>query len=131
MVRTWSRSGDATIDISARRDGDDLVLAIRDRGPGMPEGAEAGVALARRLRDHEDLGAARQLVLSHLRFVVHIARGYSGYGLPVGDLIQERQGICRYRGTDQGQTPHRPITIVWGPLSAGGGSDNRKICFPL
>jgi len=46
-------------------------------------------ALARRLRDHEDLDAARQLVLSHLRFVVHIARGYSGYGLPVGDLIQE------------------------------------------
>jgi len=36
-----------------------------------------------------DLDAARQLVLSHLRFVVHIARGYSGYGLPVGDLIQE------------------------------------------
>jgi RNA polymerase sigma-32 factor len=46
-------------------------------------------ALARRLRDHGDLDAARQLVLSHLRFVVHIARGYSGYGLPVGDLIQE------------------------------------------
>ena len=50
---------------------------------------EEELALARRLRDHEDLDAARQLVLSHLRFVVHIARGYSGYGLPVGDLIQE------------------------------------------
>src|SRR5215467_6150394 len=46
-------------------------------------------ALAERFRNHEDLAAARQLVLSHLRFVVHIARGYSGYGLPVGDLIQE------------------------------------------
>jgi len=46
-------------------------------------------ALAERFRHQEDLGAARQLVLSHLRFVVHIARGYSGYGLPVGDLIQE------------------------------------------
>jgi RNA polymerase sigma-32 factor len=45
--------------------------------------------LAERFRSHDDLGAARQLVLSHLRFVVHIARGYSGYGLPVGDLIQE------------------------------------------
>src|ERR1700748_3794098 len=45
--------------------------------------------LAENYRFHEDLGAARQLVLSHLRFVVHIARGYSGYGLPVGDLIQE------------------------------------------
>lgn len=46
-------------------------------------------ALAERFRNHHDLEAARQLVLSHLRFVVHIARGYSGYGLPVGDLIQE------------------------------------------
>jgi RNA polymerase sigma-32 factor len=45
--------------------------------------------LARRYRDHDDLDAARDLVLSHLRFVVHIARGYLGYGLPVGDLIQE------------------------------------------
>ena len=50
---------------------------------------EDELALAHRLRDHEDLDSARQLVLSHLRFVVHIARGYSGYGLPVGDLIQE------------------------------------------
>jgi RNA polymerase sigma-32 factor len=45
--------------------------------------------LARRLRDEDDLDAARQLVLSHLRFVVHIARGYGGYGLPMGDLVQE------------------------------------------
>ena len=46
-------------------------------------------ALAERFRSQEDLEAARELVLSHLRFVVHIARGYSGYGLPIGDLIQE------------------------------------------
>ena len=45
--------------------------------------------LARKLRDSDDLDAARQLVLSHLRFVVHIARGYGGYGLPLGDLVQE------------------------------------------
>jgi RNA polymerase sigma-32 factor len=50
---------------------------------------EEELALARRLRDEDDLEAARHLVLSHLRFVVHIARGYTGYGLPVGDLIQE------------------------------------------
>ena len=50
---------------------------------------EDELALARRYRDHDDLDAARDLVLSHLRFVVHIARGYLGYGLPVGDLIQE------------------------------------------
>jgi RNA polymerase sigma-32 factor len=45
--------------------------------------------LAVRFRRDNDLEAARQLVLSHLRFVVHIARGYHGYGLPVGDLVQE------------------------------------------
>lgn len=45
--------------------------------------------LAQRLRDHGDVEAARALVLSHLRFVVHIARGYAGYGLPLGDLVQE------------------------------------------
>ena len=46
-------------------------------------------ALARRYRDHQDLDAARELVHSHLRFVVHVARSYNGYGLALGDLIQE------------------------------------------
>ncbi|NDK39783.1 RNA polymerase sigma factor RpoH [Pseudoxanthomonas gei] len=46
-------------------------------------------SLARRFRDAEDLDAARELVHSHLRFVVHVARGYNGYGLQLGDLIQE------------------------------------------
>jgi RNA polymerase sigma-32 factor len=50
---------------------------------------EDEVALAVRFRADGDLDAARQLVLSHLRFVVHIARGYLGYGLPMGDLVQE------------------------------------------
>ena len=45
--------------------------------------------LARRFRRDNDLEAARQLVMSHLRFVVRVARGYSGYGLPQADLIQE------------------------------------------
>jgi RNA polymerase sigma-32 factor len=45
--------------------------------------------LALRFRDHNDLEAARQLVLSHLRLVVAVARGYLGYGLPHADLIQE------------------------------------------
>jgi RNA polymerase sigma-32 factor len=45
--------------------------------------------LGRRLRDHEDLDAARQLIVSHLRVVVSVARGYLGYGLPQADLIQE------------------------------------------
>ncbi len=55
--------------------------------PVLP--VEQEQALARRFRDNDDLDAARELVLSHLRFVVHVARGYNGYGLPLGDLIQE------------------------------------------
>jgi len=45
--------------------------------------------LARRYRDENDLEAARRMVLAHLRFVVHVAKGYTGYGLPLADLIQE------------------------------------------
>lgn len=45
--------------------------------------------LARRYRDNDELEAARHMVLAHLRFVVHVAKGYTGYGLPLGDLIQE------------------------------------------
>jgi len=46
-------------------------------------------ALARSFRDEDDVDAAKNLVMSHLRFVVHVARGYQGYGLGMGDLIQE------------------------------------------
>ncbi|NND43987.1 MAG: RNA polymerase sigma factor RpoH [Xanthomonadales bacterium] len=45
--------------------------------------------LAYRYRDEDDLDAARRLVLAHLRFVVHVAKGYAGYGLQLGDLVQE------------------------------------------
>ena len=51
--------------------------------------AEDENVLARRFREQNDLDAARQLVLANLRFVVHIARGYVGYGLPLPDLVQE------------------------------------------
>ncbi|MDG4553848.1 MAG: RNA polymerase sigma factor RpoH [Candidatus Competibacter sp.] len=51
--------------------------------------AEEEQDLARRLRLRNDLEAAQHLIVAHLRFVVHIARGYLGYGLPLGDLIQE------------------------------------------
>ena len=50
---------------------------------------EEEVSLARRYREHDDIEAARKLVLSHLRVVVSTARGYLGYGLPHADLIQE------------------------------------------
>lgn len=51
--------------------------------------AEQEKELAERFYYDEDLDAAKQLIMSHLRFVVHIARGYMGYGLPLADLIQE------------------------------------------
>jgi RNA polymerase sigma-32 factor len=65
----------------------EAYIAAANRMPMLSEAAEQ--ALARRFRDTEDVDAARQLVTSHLRLVISIARGYLGYGLPHADLIQE------------------------------------------
>ena len=65
----------------------DSYIATVYRIPVLP--AEEERALATSLREHGDLEAARKLVLHNLRFVVQVARGYSGYGLPLADLIQE------------------------------------------
>ncbi|MPY25441.1 RNA polymerase sigma factor RpoH [Shewanella psychropiezotolerans] len=51
--------------------------------------AEQEYELAKRLQETGDIQAAKQLIMSHLRFVVHVAKGYAGYGLPQADLIQE------------------------------------------
>jgi len=51
--------------------------------------AEEEKALAERLYFQDDVDSARQLIMAHLRFVVHIARSYNGYGLPLADIIQE------------------------------------------
>ncbi|MCP5239639.1 MAG: RNA polymerase sigma factor RpoH [Zoogloeaceae bacterium] len=65
----------------------DQYIQSVNRLPMLTEQEEGD--LARRLRQDEDLDAARKLVMSHLRLVVAIARGYLGYGLPHADLIQE------------------------------------------
>ena len=65
----------------------DAYISAVNRMPMLTLEEEQGAA--RRLRDHNDLEAAGQLVMSHLRLVVSIARQYLGYGLPHGDLIQE------------------------------------------
>src|SRR5438105_3317437 len=65
----------------------DAYITAVNRLPMLTHDQE--VSLARRLRDHGDLAAAGQLVMSHLRLVVSISRQYLGYGLPHGDLIQE------------------------------------------
>ena len=65
----------------------DAYIQAAKRFPMLTE--EEEFRLATRFREHEDLEAARQLVLSHLRLVISVARGYLGYGLPHADLIQE------------------------------------------
>lgn len=65
----------------------DQYMQVANRYPLLSE--EQEFALARRFRDGNDLEAARELILSHLRLVVSIARNYLGYGLPHADLIQE------------------------------------------
>ena len=65
----------------------DAYISTVNRLPVLS--AERETDLARRLRDHDDLEAARELILSHLRLVVSVARQYLGYGLPHADLIQE------------------------------------------
>jgi RNA polymerase sigma-32 factor len=65
----------------------EAYIQAAKRVPMLSENDE--LDLARRFRDENDLAAARQLVLSHLRLVVAVARGYLGYGLPHADLIQE------------------------------------------
>jgi len=76
-----------TLDLTVPIGSLDAYIAAVQRVPMLSEEEEQ--SLARRFREEEDLEAARQLVLSHLRFVVRVARGYLGYGLPHGDLVQE------------------------------------------
>ncbi|WP_371865143.1 MULTISPECIES: RNA polymerase sigma factor RpoH [Duganella] len=65
----------------------DAYISAVNRLPMLTHDEE--ISLGKRLKDQNDLGAAERLVMSHLRLVVSIARGYLGYGLPHGDLIQE------------------------------------------
>ena len=65
----------------------DAYISAVHRIPVLSQDEEQ--ALSRRYNEQEDLESARKLVMSHLRFVVHVARGYSGYGLQIADLIQE------------------------------------------
>lgn len=67
-------------------------------------------SLAMRLYEHEDLDAARALIVHHLRFVIQIARGYSGYGLPLADLIQE--GNIGLMKAVKRFNPHKGVRLV-------------------
>jgi RNA polymerase sigma-32 factor len=65
----------------------DAYISTAYQMPMLSEKEEK--SLARRLQEKNDIEAARKLVMSHVRFVIRIARGYTGYGLPLSDLIQE------------------------------------------
>ncbi|MCL4130709.1 UNVERIFIED_CONTAM: hypothetical protein GTU68_045330, partial [Idotea baltica] len=62
-------------------------LKVANNAPALS--AEHEAQLARQFRDHQDVDAARELVVSQLRNVIHVAKSFTGYGLPVADLIQE------------------------------------------
>src|SRR3989338_3671156 len=86
----------------------DAYIQAVNRFPLLSE--EDEFALATRFRSENDLDAARDLVLSHLRVVVSVARGYAGYGLPQSDLIQEgniglMKAVKRY-------DPERKVRLV-------------------
>ena len=66
--------------------------------------------LALKLYEEDDLDAARLLVIHHLRFVVHIARSYQGYGLPLADIIQEGN-VGLMKAVDK-YDPHRGVKVV-------------------
>src|SRR4026209_2128469 len=109
--------------------------------------AEEEVSLARRFRETEDVEAARQLVLSHLRLVVSVARGYLGYGLPHADLIQE--GNIGLMKAVKRFDPQRGVRLVsfaihwikaeihehvlrnWRLVKVATTKAQRKLCFNL
>ena len=72
--------------------------------------AEEEAELATRLHDHKDLAAAKKLILHHLRFVIHVAKGYNGYGLPLADLIQE--GNIGLMKAVKKFNPHKGVRLI-------------------
>jgi len=87
--------------------------------------ADEETELASRFQQHGDLEAARMLVMSHLRVVVSIARGYAGYGLPQADLIQEGN-IGLMKAVKRSSQPWSAPVLVCDPLDQ---SRNPRIYF--
>ena len=89
MTNSTSRSVPRAAGITMPVMGDSLSQYLSEVRRLPMLSVEEEQTLARRLKDAGDIEAAQKLVLGHLRFVVHVARGYRGYGLPLADLIQE------------------------------------------
>lgn len=112
-----------------------------------PLSAEQEKALARRIRDHNDASAEQQLITAHLRFVVYIARGYSGYGMSLDDLIQEgnigltkavrrfdpEQGfrLLSYASHAIRSEIHEFVLRNWRIVKVATTNDQRKLFFKL
>lgn len=77
----------AIMTLSPTSDNLDHFIRTANQAPYLSK--EEEFALGYRLQQEDDLDAARQLVMSHLRYVIYVARGYKGYGLPLADLVQE------------------------------------------
>jgi RNA polymerase sigma-32 factor len=89
MTRTGRKPGKQMLPVDQMVPGANLGAYVQAVSSIPVLTAEREQSLAERLYYHDDVQAARELVMSHLRFVVHIARGYGGYGLAEADLIQE------------------------------------------
>ena len=83
-------------------------LKVANNAPVLSSEREAN--LARKFRDNQDVDAARELVVSQLRHVIHVAKGFTGYGLPVADLIQE--GNIGLMKAVKSYDPERGIRLV-------------------
>jgi RNA polymerase sigma-32 factor len=93
-------------------------------------------SLAERLQRDNDLDAARQLVMAHLRFVIRIARGYNGYGLALGDLIQEgniglMKAVKRFDPSWVRAEMHEFILRNWRIVKVATTKAQRKLFFNL
>lgn len=87
--------------------------------------AEEETELFQRFQVDEDLDAARELVMSHLRYVAYIARGYSGYGLPLEDLIQQGNVGLMKSVKKIRSKPWRTTRVFRGALDQSG---NSRVC---
>ena len=87
MATQLMRLGDPMATLPMPTESLERYIQAVNRFPVLTAEQEHDLAVA--LKEHNDVESAQWLVLSHLRFVVHVARSYQGYGLPLADLIQE------------------------------------------
>ena len=118
-----------TIPLSPSLDSFDLYQQQVQAIPLLTEQEEMN--LAKKLHEENDLNAARQLIMSHLRLVIKIARSYSGYGLNQSDLVQE--GNIGLMKAVKRFDPSRGVTVIMACLESSMASSIliSMICAPF